>query len=101
MLGGVKHNRGRVSQATENSRFQSLYGASPLVCSILWAKIVYFGGFDPSCQPKHLLWSFLFMNCYLAENVLAVLLGADERTIRMWVWYIIDALNDLEEEVVS
>ena len=100
MLSG-QYNPRRRCRATENDRFQALYGVSPLVCSILWIMIVIAGGLDPYCQPKHLLWCFLFLKCYLSENVMAAILNADEKTIHKWVWYMMDALNNLEMEVVS
>ncbi len=94
--GGRQHSQ---SQATK--QFHSLYGASPFVCSLLWGMIVGFGELDPYCHPKHLMWTLLFLKTYLPETILSIMLDATEKTIRKWIWYIIDTLSDLEPDLVS
>ncbi len=100
IAGSPIHGRRRPCKKTQLGRFHALYGASPLICSYLWALIVDLGDLDPYCGPKHLLWCLLFLKGYLTEAMMSVLLKADEKTIRKWVWYFIYALNDLEYDLV-
>jgi hypothetical protein len=52
-------------------------------------------------MPKHLLWAALFLKTYEAEGVLAGMVGpVDEKTFSKWVWYFVDKLHLIEQDVV-
>lgn len=75
-------------------RFQSFFGVSPLVCSLIWEKIenaVPSGG-----APKHLLWSLCFLKQYSVEHNRRSLFHADEKTIRKWTWIFVELLSELD-----
>mmetsp|Transcript_33490 Transcript_33490/g.69719 ORF Transcript_33490/g.69719 Transcript_33490/m.69719 type:complete len:159 (-) Transcript_33490:455-931(-) len=101
LIGGAGLYTGYRSSKTSHARFQSLYGATPLVCSIAWSLMVSTTvDLDRYFQPKHLLWCLLFFKSYLSENMLAFLLGADQKTLRKWIWYTVDVLNDLLDDLI-
>ena len=53
-------------------------------------------------EPKHLLWTLLFMKMYLKENVMCTLIKVkDPKTFRDRMEDIISAIADLEAEIVS
>lgn len=90
----IAHHNDDVDQSlTGRRRFRSLFGTSPLICSIAWTLI------QPSLpdggEPKHLLWALLFMKTYMTEHAMRVLTGADEKTQRKWIWIFIDLLSSL------
>lgn len=75
-------------------RFKSFFGAPPSVCSIIWDKIknqVPVGG-----EPKHLLWSLLFLKQYTDEHTRRSIVGADEKTIRKWTWIFVELLSEMD-----
>lgn len=92
----------RRCEKTQKERFHAFFGASPYVCSLVWSYLVQANvALDDYCQPKHLLWTLLFLKTYSTESVLAVLIGVDEKTVRKWVWYLIEELGDLYDDLVS
>ena len=54
-----------------------------------------------ACKPKHLLWALIFLKTYNAESSLAVAIGVDEKTLRKWIFIIIYAISDLEDDCVG
>eukprot|EP00977_Amphora_coffeiformis_P007617 scaffold1684_cov214-Amphora_coffeaeformis.AAC.1 len=85
----------------EDCSFRSHFGCSPDVCSILWQKI------DERMQPrprgmmpKHLLWALLFLKTYQKEDVLAGRAGTTQKTLRKWVWIIIDGIQKLKQSII-
>jgi len=86
----------------QKRRWRKLFGASPVVCSCLWALI------DPlnnrrlpsKAEIKHLLWALVFMRDYDVEENHAVLTGADEKTYRKWQWSFINEIALTESRVI-
>lgn len=80
-----------------NRKFRSLFGTSPLVCSKVWNKLN-----DESVntrsegEPKHLLWALILLKTYSTEHVMRSILGADEKSLRKWVWYYVSLLASLK-----
>ena len=56
---------------------------------------------EDACKPKHLLWALIFLKTYSTESSLAVAIGADEKTLRKWIFIIIYAISDLEDDWVG
>ena len=52
-------------------------------------------------MPKHLLWTLNFMFLYETDNVLATRWEADTKTLKKWIWAMIDSIMTLKKEVVS
>lgn len=81
------------SKLTGYRKYRTFYGVSPEVCSMLWNRILQ----KPSgAQPKHLLWSLLFLKNYNKEHVNAALVLADEKTFRLWSWRFVTLISQLE-----
>lgn len=74
-------------------RFKSLFGVTPLICSIIWNKIR--PNIKNGCSPKHLLWTLMFLRNYNTEETNRAILNVDEKTIRKYVWDIIDYISSL------
>lgn len=75
-------------------RFKSFFGITPIVCSIIWQKIkdeVPEGG-----EPKHLLWSLMFLKQYTDEHTRRSIVGADEKTMRKWTWIFVEMLSNMD-----
>ena len=89
---------------TQSRRFRSIFGTTPYVCSILWDKIREFPeeAVPKNASPRHLLWTLFFLKTYPTEASLASGVGGvDEKTVRKWIWIIIEAISFLETDVVS
>jgi len=77
-------------------RFRSTLGCSPSLCSWCWNQLQNDKLLPRGFQPKHFLWTLMFLKLYCCESVAAVLCGCDEKTFRKWVWIGIKALGNLD-----
>lgn len=98
MTSGCDYQR---SEVVKNTRYVANFGAHPSVVALLWQLLVGCNTLDTYCKPKHLLWALLFLKTYATFDVIACRVGADEKTVRKWVWYVVHALADLVDDVVS
>ena len=74
-------------------RHRAHFGCMPLTCAQLWDSILIPTG----ALPKHLMWALLFLRTYDTEERLASLCGVkQEKTLRRWVWSVLDALSDID-----
>ena len=62
--------------------------------------MVFFAGVD-SVKPVYLLWALLFLKCYNTNTRNAAITGVDEKTFRHWSWIFVEAIANLDREVVS
>lgn len=83
-----------LSPITGLRRFKSFYGVSPDICSILWKMIDKY--LPIPCEPKHLLWALNFLKQYNVEATGKAIFGVDEKTLRKYIWIMIDALADID-----
>lgn len=74
-------------------RFLSMFGISPLVCSKLW--VLLSQNVESCITPHHLMWALIFLKSYNTEEVNKSIIGSDEKTVRKWVWIVIDAISRL------
>ena len=74
-------------------RFSGIYGATPQLCSRIWftASLTL----PPTTTPKHLLWALLFLKQYSNEHSMAKDCQCDEKTMRKWVWIVIECISKL------
>jgi len=79
-----------------NRRFRSGLGISSHVCSWYWNRLEEECLLPTGFQPKHFIWTLLFMKLYCAESVNAAICGCDEKTFRKWSWLGMQAIGDLE-----
>ena len=90
------------SQRVEDRRFWEFFGISVVVAKSVWRRLssisqIPFGG-----EPKHMLWALLFMKVYPKEGVMCKLINVkDPKTFRGRVKDFIEAIADLESDVVS
>ncbi len=76
-----------------NRRFRSMFGVSPEVCAKTWNKL---GSLRPeNSEPRHLLWTLLFLKVYATETVNAAICSVDEKTFRTWVRKFVTAISQL------
>lgn len=75
-------------------RFKTMFGVSPLICSIAWDKIddeIPYGA-----KFEHILWALCFLKCYHTESVNHAIFGIDEKTYRKWTWIFVDLLSSIK-----
>ena len=72
-----------------------------MVCVIVWGELKWSMLVKDACKPKHLLWVLIFLKTYTTESSLAVAIGVDEKTLRKWIFIIIYAISDLENDWVG
>jgi hypothetical protein len=91
------------SDIIKRERFVAFFGCEPLLCSILWAMIVASGFVAHLLAPNpvHLLWGLLFMKGYATTTKNAALAGCDNKTFRLWSWFYVECIANLDEKVVS
>lgn len=89
---------------TNKGRFSSHYGVSPFIISEMWKVISTdhnSNPLPPAAKYAHLLWSLLFLKVYATENVLAGIVGVDEKTFRKWSWLFVQRIAKLKLRFVS
>ena len=87
---------------TFNRRWNSAFGASPKVCSVLWNKIDPFKTMPMGVHPKHLLWALCFLTVYDTEHNSSHRAGkVDKKTHQKWSDLFVEAISYLEYKVVS
>ena len=85
----------RAQRSTSNQRrFRSFFGTTPLICVTLWYRCSV--NLPSSASPKHLLWALHFLKSYNSTEILASSAGVDEKTYRKWAWMLVHALADLK-----
>lgn len=94
----------RASRKTRMRRFVAWFGAEPKYLAITWRELaktgwLRFAGRAP--KPEHLLWSFLWLNCYAVEEIHAAQVGVDEKTFREKVWFYVEGIAQLDRNLVS
>jgi hypothetical protein len=91
-----------VATANEVTRFHSMFGTSPEICSLLWDHVDPLSTMPNGVQDAHLLWGLMFLKLYAAESVHCALAGGvDEKTFRKWCWTFVYAIADLAPDFVS
>jgi hypothetical protein len=95
----INHNSRRaLSEATMKRRYISIFGFEPQVISTTWISI--FEG-RKTCLPKHLLWALMFVKGYDCEAKLASFIGADEKTVRKYIWLVLQNITERRMDYVS
>jgi hypothetical protein len=92
---------GSISEEQFRMKFVSYFGTSPFVCSEIYRRIIAKGQLCHNFKPMHLLWCLLYMKTYVYETVLSGLFQSDCKTIRKWVWYAMEQIANIADEVVS
>ena len=68
----------------------------------LWEMLVDNDILPDGGSLHHFLWCLMFLKIYGKEKTMCSLLGGiDPKTFRKWVWIFMDAICELESEVVS
>lgn len=75
----------------DKRRFRSLFGISAEVCAIVWKRIE--AGRPSKSEPRHLLWSLMFLKVYATATVHATIANVEEKTFRKWVRAFVDVLS--------
>lgn len=89
---------------TTRERFVSFFGIEPMMCEIVWKRIINNGStshFKEAPNPIHLLWALLFLKTYAKTTVLAAICGCDAKTYRKHAWFYAEAVANLDSQVVS
>ena len=100
----IRHFLGVAAEKTLSNerRFRSFYGASSSTCERLWMLIDPYKTMPRGVQPFHLLWGLLFLKVYATEPVHCSIVGCpDEKTFRKWSILFVNAISQLENEIVS
>ena len=94
MIHGLDHHR--LAHKTVLNRFIAQFGITPRHCACVWIfseqKIRQI---DSNRQKKHLLWTLNLLKTGASEAEMHGRWGADEKTIRKWLYIVLEALGDL------
>lgn len=85
-----------INKKCNSRRFRASFGTSPYVCASTWNKLFDEKALPDHAQPKHILWALLFLKVYASEHILASMCACDEKTLRKWVWAMVEKMADLE-----
>ena len=92
--------------AMEDRRFRELFGTSISIVLQVWHMMDDGGLLPKKTKPKHLLWTLYFMKVYPREAPACSAVGGsggavDPKTLRKWVWLIMERIAKLADDVVS
>jgi hypothetical protein len=98
--------REKSSFAIEARIFRELFGTNLRVVENIWFLLDELEINPEGGLPKHLLWALHFMKAYPLQAQGCAAVGGsdgavDPKTYRKWVWAYIEAISDLELDVVS
>ena len=84
-------------------RFRGYFGLSAEVALEVWEMMEELDCLPPSPRLQHYLWALAFMRLYPANDkaLSSTLGGSDAKTIRKYIWPMIQSIFDLEAAVVS
>ena len=87
----------------EDIRFRGYFGLSAEVALEAWEMMEELDCLPPSPRLQHYLWALAFMRLYPANDkaLSSALGGSDAKTIRKYIWPMIQSIFDLEAAVVS
>ncbi len=88
------------SEKIKNRRFIASFGATPLICAIVWNELKESNWFRRSpakVKPCHLFMGLHFLKGYNTEASNAAMFQCDEKTFRRWSWYIVSGIANLEK----
>jgi hypothetical protein len=86
----------------QDALFRESFGCGPLVALNAWSMLEKQGQMPPGGTTEHLLWTLQLMKVYGKTHTLCRLCGGvDAKILRKSVWEFIEALGDLEADVVS
>ena len=87
---------------TEERRFRATFGCGSLIVVELWGLMRKKKLLPEKTTISHLMNALLFLKLYPTEKTLSVLTaGRDAKTNRKWIWKVIAAISELEDEFVS
>ena len=84
--------------STKCVRFTACFGAEPSVIAKVWADLY---PIDIQRKMDMFFLCLYWLKNYPTESVMAVKFGIDEKKIRVWLWYYVDCLSDLERQLVT
>ena len=96
------------SKKVTTRRFKSQFGVAPDVVACVWELLLEskflrdnMPGKKEAPNPEHLLWSLMLLKRYCTMPVLAADLNVDEGTFRKWAFLYLEAIAELDSDVVS
>ena len=104
VMGRVGYRLGVIHPGSpEDKRFRGYFGVSAEVSVEAWEMMVEHDYLPPSPEFLHYLWALAFMRLYPAnDKALSVALGgSDPKTIRKYIWPMIESIAELDAIVVS
>ena len=85
------------AQIVDYRRFRKFFGCSAVVSISVWRRLSYTSQIPFGGEPKHLLWTLLFMKVYQKEGIMCKIIDImDPNTFRGRVKYFIETIVDLE-----
>ena len=103
-MGWTSHTLGTLPPGSlEDKRFRGYFGVFAEVAVEAWEMTEELDCLSPMPQFQHYLWVLAFMRLYPANGsaLSSTLGGSDPKTIRKYIWPMIQSIFDLEGVVVS
>ncbi len=90
----------------EDCLFSAFFGAWKEIVHMVWDMLGE-GSLRPEkCKPRHMLWALYFLKVYPWEGPGCFVVGGskgavDPKTMRMWVWQMLERIAKLADHMVS
>jgi len=100
----IRHSR---SEKVRERRFKAEFGVPIYIATVAWEMLEdssFLRDNNPGKKPpnpEHMLWALLLLKKYSRTESLANTVGVDEKTFRKWSSLHLEALAELDRQLVS
>ena len=90
------------SLQTEDREFREVFGVGAITAMTAWNLLELNHHLPTGGLIMHMLWAMMFLKVYSKEVTMLKMAGVKcGKTFRKWIWPFINALGELESQVVS
>ena len=100
MINGCEYSPLNNPNEHQEREFRSQFGVSWYVCEDVW-NLLQVNLPKKWREPKHLLWSLIFLKVYKNEKTHSIIAGTSVKTFRKWAWSVLEDVSELDIYVVS
>ena len=76
--------------------YTAVFGVNWTVTAMIWRKLVRDKVLPENARRRHLLWALAFLKQYASWDALASSLHCSNKSMRDWVWLMVEALQYMD-----
>ena len=84
------------SMETIHKAFRSHFGCSVSLCSLSWSRMIQLNVLEENIEPKHLLWTLLWLRHYLKLDIICTMCQCSTSTFIKWRDAVTNGLSEMD-----